>query len=116
MPGAGDLDCFLRFEQREGFAAPDRYGNTQGGFEERFSTWAAVTPMKGGEQTIAGRLAGTQPVVIQVRRSTRTRAITADWRAVDVRSGAVYSIKSPPVDMDGNRAFLDMLAVHEDGG
>lgn len=109
MASAGDLNRRLRFEERA--PADDGYGNTRADWAERFTVWAAITPLKGGEQVMAGRLAGMQPVVIQIRRSVQALTVRADWRAVDARTGEIMSITSPPADMKGDRAFLDMLAT-----
>lgn len=109
MPSAGDLNRRLRFERRGEMEDP--FGNVQGEWQAAFTVSAAVLPLKGGEHVMAGRLSGTQPVVLQIRRSSQSQLIRADWRAVDAHSGEVFALTSPPVDMKGDRAFLDILAT-----
>ncbi|WP_341989761.1 phage head closure protein [Azorhizobium sp. AG788] len=110
MTGAGDLNRRMRFEARA-VVADDGYGNTEGAWTEQFTIAAKVKPLRGGESVLAMRLSGTQPVVMTVRQSAQTRAIRADWRAVDAHSGEVFALTSPPTDMDGTRAWLDILAT-----
>lgn len=110
MPKAGDLDHRLAFDKRT--VVDDGFGNTVSGpFAEQFRVDAGVRPIKGGEQVMAARLQGTQPVIITVRKSGQTDLITTDWQARDVRSRTVYAIKAPPADMEGKRAWLDILAT-----
>lgn len=107
MP-AGQLRDRLRFESPT--PQQDDYGNEIEGWTAEFTEWAHVKPLKGSETVMAARLSGSQPVAITVRRSTRTRRITTDWRAVHTHDGTVYQIKSPPADMSGKRMYLDMVA------
>lgn len=50
--------------------------------------------LRGGEAVQAARLAGRQPIVVTVYRSSQTRQITEDWRMRDARNGTY--------DVDGN--------------
>jgi len=109
MPGAGKLNFRLRFESRADVA--NVRGNTKGDWVPQFTVYAAITPLKGGEGVMAGRLSGFQPVLLQVRRTSQTLRIDASWRAVDPGGGHVYAITAPPSDMAGDRAFLDILAT-----
>ena len=88
----------------------DGYGNTEGDWQERFKVAAGVKPLKGGEDVLASRLTGVQPVVIRIRYSNQTLAITAAWRARDVRSGVEYALTAI-ADMDGRKEYLDILAT-----
>lgn len=106
--GAGQLKARLQFQSPK--AASDGYGNEEEGWQEEQEVSAQIIPLKGGEQVLAQRLSGTQPVVIRVRSSSFTRGIGADWRAVDVHSDAIYQVKAPPADMDQKRQYLDILA------
>ena len=105
---AGGMRARLRFERR-GYL-DDGAGNAEeaGPFEARFFRQARLVPLKGGEDVIAARLAGRQPVAIEVRSDSDTRTITTAWRAVDQRSGAEYNIRSI-ADMDQKRAWLTLL-------
>lgn len=110
MDRAGDLRFRLRFEART--ETDDGAGNMRAAWVAQFTVSAALLPRIGGEEVQAARLAGVQPVVLQVRRTSDTLLIRADWRAVNVETGEIYAITSPPVDRTGRRAFLDMIATH----
>ena len=106
MP-AGRMNRRLRFESPQ--PAGDGYGDAATLWQEEFTVWAEVFARSGGEQVLAARLTGVQPVEITVYRSTQTRRITSDWRAVDTRTGEVFAVSAPPFDLDGRRALLKML-------
>lgn len=105
---AGDLRWRIAFDKRA--SVSDGYGNTQVGFEEQFAVWAKVQVRLGGEAMIAGALQDRQPVMITVRQSAQTRLIKETWRARDVRSGALYAIRSI-ADPDGQGKWLNILAL-----
>lgn len=107
---AGKLRSKLNFQQRS--ISDDGFGNpVTGEYQTIFSDAVEIIPRLGSEAVISARLQGLQPVTIRVRSHTATRAIDATWRAVDARTGAVYSVVSPPVDLDQKGAHLDMLAT-----
>lgn len=115
MLNAGRLWHWLQFETR---AEPvdDGYGNTVAGvWIEQFTVHAGVQFLRGTEQVMAARLEGRMPVVLSVRASRNARRITHEWRARDLRTGAIYEIKEPPRPSD-DRAFLEMLAESGVGG
>lgn len=108
MPGAGDLRDRLRFEKRA--ATQDEYGNAvTGEFASQFIRSVQIMPLKGGEDVIASRLQGTQPVIIIARFDTMTRTVTPEWRAVHVADGTVYAIRTA-VDMDRKHQWIEMMA------
>lgn len=107
MP-AGELRERVSFQKRG--ATSDIYGNTQtGDFEEQFVVAARIRPRLGGEQVMAARLAGTQPVTITVRWSAQTKTIAPEWRARDARTGTIYNIRSI-VNPDEKHRYIDVLA------
>lgn len=63
----------------------------------------------GSETSLAARLEGRQPLTIVVRFDSQTRQIGSDWRAVDVRTGKVYAIRTAE-DMERNRQWLSIVA------
>jgi head-tail adaptor len=108
MPSlGGELRERVAFE----FRAPDTddgFGNTISGDWTIGATVAArIKPLRGSESVQAARLAGRQPTLITVRRSAATAQITTDWRARDVRSGALYNVRSV-VNPDEHDRFLDL--------
>lgn len=106
---AGDMNDRLRFEARA--STTDDYGNEGAGeWVARFVRWAMIRPMRGGEEVVASRLQGQQPVRIVVRSDSETRTIMPEWRAVDQRSGAIYAIKAA-VDEERRNQFITIDAV-----
>lgn len=67
---------------------------------------ARLVPTKGGEDVRASRLSGTVTYDLVVRSTQTTRAITAADRLVDERTGAVFAIRTPPLNLDGRDRFL----------
>lgn len=105
---AGELREKVAFDQRgtteEDLGTPiDDWANVIAGVAAR------IRYLKGGEQVIGQRLTGVQPVVITVRSSEATRAITTDYRARDVRKGQAYNIRSVTPDETG--AYIDLLCT-----
>lgn len=106
---AGRMSHKVSFQRRQ--LVSDGYGNEQGDFAEEFIRWAEIKPSLGIETNAQARLAGEQPVNIEVYRDSDTRLITAAWRAVDVNEGTIYAITSPAIDMNQDRMRLTMTAV-----
>ncbi len=105
--GAGDL-CRERvaFEYRA--LVSDSYGNEEAAtWTLAFTVAARIRPERGGETIQAARQAGREPVIITIRASSDTAAITTDWRARDVRSGKLYNIRSK-VNPDERKMFFDL--------
>lgn len=91
----------VRGEQDDGF------GNTLAGWVEQFQEPAGYVHLRGGETVIAARLENKHPVVIRVRCSARTRAVTADWRITDTRTSTEYAIRDVTQTVDGK--WVDLL-------
>lgn len=94
-----DLENFVSVE--------DPYGGQTQTWETVMTTAARIRTLKGGETVIAGRLAGTQTLVITVRYQPDMEDVTPAWRARNARSGAMYNIRS--VTVDERKAFVDLL-------
>lgn len=104
---AGELGQRFRFEKRS--EVSDGYGNTVGGgWETQFTVWARLSFMRGGESVTAARLQSRQPAILRIRNSAQARQITAEWRAVDDRTGVEHAIREDPTETE-DRAFLEML-------
>ena len=88
---AGKFRDLLAFEVRQNI--DDGYGNEiSGPFVEQFRDNAELAALRGSETVMASRLSGKQPFLCTVRCHTNTLRVTTDWRAVNVRTGAVYAI------------------------
>ncbi|MGQ3674259.1 head-tail adaptor protein [Xanthobacter sp. TB0139] len=109
MTSAGDLRGRVMFQARS--IAPDGAGNHEAGWVNQFERRAYVRPRLGGEAVVAARLEGITTLTITVRACSATRQIQADWRAVDARTGAIYALTCAPVDPDGRRQWLEMMAT-----
>jgi len=102
--GAGHFDHRFAFDARE--VIDDGYGNqVAGDFKERFQQNADVIVMKGGEDVMAARLEGVQPIILRVRVSNYSRQITTDWQARDVRTGELYNIMTITKDSYSGSVF-----------
>jgi SPP1 family predicted phage head-tail adaptor len=108
MPGAGQLREHLSFQARAAIA-DDGYGNREGNWVELCKRQARVMPLTGSETVIAARLTGVQPVVITVRYDRATREITTGHRAIDLRSGAAYNIRSTK-NTDERKRYIEITA------
>lgn len=107
--GAGSLNQKVAFEVRvEGNPdAPRDLGNRRLGWVEQFVCYAAFQHLTGGEAVIAARLQGRHMQIIRVRASSRTRRISADWRARDARRGTTFNIRDVVESVD--RQWIDLL-------
>jgi SPP1 family predicted phage head-tail adaptor len=105
-PTAQELQHRVSFAKRG--SVSDGYGNTEGGFEDQFTVWAAFRPRGGSEAVVAARLEGRNILGVYVRSSDQTRQIESDWRMTDVRTGTVYAVKI--VDAVTNRRFVYLEA------
>jgi head-tail adaptor len=106
---ASELRDKVAFDKRT--TTDDGYGNVDGAWQEQFLEPARIRPLRGGEGVQAARLSGTQPVIITVRSSARTRQVTSSWRIRDARTGDIYAITAPPANTDEHDAYLDIMAV-----
>lgn len=103
----GELDRRLRFEQRgldangERRAAWDASGGVTVAGRVRF--------LRGSEAVVAQRLEGRQPATLLVRNSSAVAPIGNAWRAVDVLSGQIFEIVSPPA-LTPDRAAVEFMA------
>jgi hypothetical protein len=106
---AGQMQWRFRFERR----ATDANGDQLGAWGDGAVTLdAKLVTLKGTEAVMSARLQGRQPIILTIRDCAAARAITTDWRAVDVRSGNVYGVKGAAPNTD-NIAFIDVLAQAE---
>jgi SPP1 family predicted phage head-tail adaptor len=97
----------LTFSKRA--VANDGYGNpVSGEFEDQFTVAARINFARGGEDVLAERLGGRQPIIVTIRLSENARLIGTDWRAVDANNGArIFNIRS--VTPDEHKRQIDLL-------
>lgn len=91
----------------------DEFGGGSPDPVERFRTRAAFLFLRGGEQILAGRLAGTQAIVVTVRAMSSTSMLssknTTKWQMRDLSTGIAYNVRSVQPNRDRPRQFLDIL-------
>lgn len=73
-----------------------------------FTVRANIRYLRGGETVQAARLTGKQPVVVTVRRSSQTAALTTEDKMQDARTGTKYQIRSIAPSED--RQFIEITA------
>lgn len=104
-----------KLRDRVAFDAPtqtlDGSGGTEAGWTAvgtgSFQCWANLRYLRGGETVQAARLTGKQPALVTIRRNSVSDKVTASWRMRDLRSGAIYNVRSiVPTD---DRAMLELL-------
>jgi SPP1 family predicted phage head-tail adaptor len=106
--GAGLLNQRVRFDRR--VTANDQEGNYVANWSVAAGpVWARIKPLTGGESVIAERLAGVVRYEITVRSSIAVDQVGPDCRAVDIRSGKAFNIRSV-VNPDENNIYLIMTA------
>lgn len=111
MPGAGALTERVRFERR----AEDANGVRRGAWgADARTVYAKVIFPRGGEAVSQARMQGNQPAVFTVRASAAMLAVDNSWRAVHLRTGRVYNLKSS--ELHPARDFIDLLAAHDGAG
>lgn len=103
---ANDMRDRVSLEKHE--EIDDGYGNVVGGWVPQFERDACILPSKGGETVIAARLQSIQPALIIVRYDAETSTITPDWRLIELRSGAIYNIRTS-ADMERRGCWWTML-------
>lgn len=97
---AGDLFHRFAFDHRVEVDRGD--GVTVGKWQEQFQARAGVINLRGGEAIIAGRLQGQHSQIVFIRSSAAARLATTEWRARDVRTGAIVDAASGDM-VDGKR-------------
>jgi head-tail adaptor len=104
--GSGDLRgrfTFLSISPSTG-----ALGTKRGTPVAEFTIPGQLIPRFGGEQVMAGRLQSVQPFTLRVRQGTRTRRITTDWQAQNLKTGETFNIRTI-ADPNQKRMWLDLL-------
>lgn len=102
--GAGRLYHHVAFDRRE--MIDDGYGNTVAGdWQEQFQRRAEFRTLPGSETVLAARLAGRQPMQVNVRIDSQVALVGNDWQVRDVRNGLAYNIRDIRRD-NSNRAMM----------
>ena len=103
--GSGQLHSSITFSTIT--EVPDPHG----GFElvlTDFTVRADILYLRGGETVQAARLTGKQPVVVTVRRSSATAALSTADGMRDARTGTEYQIRA--IVPSSDRQFMEITA------
>jgi hypothetical protein len=115
MPSVHLRELF-RFEQK----AAEANGVRSGPWELLTTEPADLLGLKGGEEVMAARLEGDQPIQLTVRYHQLSALIDSSCRAIDARpldqggTGFTFNIKSAVARP--RHDFIDILAVRKLGG
>jgi head-tail adaptor len=102
----GDLRDRVTFAQPA--SSTDEYGNVESGFEDQFTVAASILYVRGGEQVMAARLEGRQPVVLTIRSSSQSEQIGPGWKATDARDDSrIFNIRS--IQPGDRKDFTELL-------
>lgn len=115
MP-AGALRESVTF-QRQAAGADDGMGNTLQAFAnlaDAVNIPAELTPLRFGEVVLAEGVQGRRLYRVYVRYTDVLAGLRVNDRMVDDRSGVIFNVKSPPVNPDKKRKYLELQV--ETGG
>jgi SPP1 family predicted phage head-tail adaptor len=104
--GAGRLYYHVAFDRR--LDEEDEYGNTVSTWVEQFQRRAEFRTMPGSESVVAARLAGRQPMLVNVRIDSQVALVGNDWQIRSVRNGLAYNIRDVRRDTT-NRSMMVFL-------
>lgn len=105
MTTAGDLR--EKIELLKQVSVSDGAGGSTIEWVAQFQARAAIKVLKAGETVLAGRLQGTQTVVVTIRWQAAAAEIEGTWRLRNVRTDSEYNIRA--VTPDTHKAFADIL-------
>lgn len=88
----------------------DGQGGQENGWQEVFQCRGRMLVRRGGEEVIAARLKGVQPVVITIREVDQVVELLPEYRARDLDTGKTYNITS--LVIAENRRDLEITATH----
>lgn len=104
-----------RFRERLTLQAPaqgsvDARGHGPDTFEDVATVWGSAEPLRGREFFAAGQ----QQAQAEIRFRCRHRTdVLATWRVL--WRGVAYQLTAPPIDVDGARVQLELMAARVAG-
>lgn len=116
MPGAGALRESVTF-QRQGTGAGDGMGNVLTAFADitgAVAIPAELTPLRYGEVVLKEGIQGRRLYRVRMRWTEVLAGLQVNDQMVDARSSVLYNVKSPPVNPDQKRKYLEVQV--ETGG
>ena len=115
MP-AGALRESVTF-QRQSVGVDDGMGNKRLAFAniaDAVAIPADLTPLRQGETVISEGVQGRRLYRVVVRYTDVLAGVGVNDRMIDARAGTIFNVKSPAVNPDKKRKYLDILV--ETGG
>lgn len=116
MPGAGALRERVTF-QRQGAGPGDGMGNKRGPFADipdAVGIPADLTPLRKGEVVLAQGVQGRRTYIVVMRYTATLAALNVNDRMIDVRANTMFNVKSPAVNPDKKRKWIEIQV--ETGG
>jgi hypothetical protein len=110
MPGGGALRESVTF-QRQGTGAGDGMGNKLTAFADitdAVAIPAELTPLRYGEVVLKEGIQGRRLYRVRMRWTATLAALRVNDRMLDARAGTLYNVKSPPVNPDQQRKYLEV--------
>lgn len=108
--GAGRFYQHIAFDRRQD--AEDEYGNVVAAWVEQFQRRAEFRTLPGSETVMQSRLAGRQPMQINVRVDNAVALVGNDWQIRNVRNGLAYNIR----DIRRDTTNRDLMVFLVEGG
>lgn len=105
MVAAGDLREKVSFLKE--VSTPDGGGGYTSEYVEQFTCRAAIKVLKASETVLAGRLQGTQTLVVTLRYQSALADVDGTWRLRNARTGNDYNIRA--VTPDVRKQWCDVL-------
>jgi SPP1 family predicted phage head-tail adaptor len=105
MTAAGDLR--EKIELLKQVSVSDGAGGSTISWEVQVTARAAIKVLKASETVLAGRLQGTQTLVVTLRWQSALSDVDGTWRLRNVRTGSEYNIRA--VTPDVRRQWVDVL-------
>lgn len=116
MAGAGALRESVTF-QRQATGAGDGMGNKLTAFADitdAIGIPAELTPLRYGEVVLKEGIQGRRLYRVRMRWTATLAGLQVNDRMIDARSSVAYNVKSPPVNPDQRRKYLEVQV--ETGG
>lgn len=108
--GAGRFYFHIAFDRRQDHE--DEYGNMVSDWVEQFQRRAEYRTLPGSEAVMQSRLAGHQPMQVNVRIDSEVAVVGNDWQMRDVRNGLTYNIR----DIRRDTTNRDLMTFLVEGG
>ena len=105
---AGELDQRIVIEHRL-LTTQNTLGENTTAWATLLTRWAKAVPIRGREYFAQGEQQQTVDVMFVLRYDSGTAALTSSMRVL--WRGTYYALVSPPINVDGQREWLELMTV-----